>query len=134
MAGYHILIISNMWPHEADPSYGSFVQDQAEALRQYGVTYDVLFVNGRQSRWNYLRAIRELHRRLHGNRYDLIHAHFGLAGWVARCQLRLPVIVTFHGDDLLGKFDLKGRFTPYGLLLRVTSLILGRLVSVNIVQ
>lgn len=134
MASYHVLIVTNLWPHEDDPGYGSFVQDQMESLRPLGVTYDLLFINGRQSRWNYFRALGELRRRLQAHRYDLIHAHFGLSGWVARCQFRLPVVVSFHGDDVLGKFDRDGRITLYGRLLRLSSRMIARLVSASIVQ
>lgn len=134
MASYHVLVVTNLWPYDADPSYGSFVQEQMESLRPLGVTYDVLFINGRASHWNYLRGIVEMRRKLRGGSYDLIHAHFGLAGWVARCQIRIPIVVSFHGDDALGKFDRQGRITPYGRLLRFSSCLLARLVSAVIVQ
>ncbi len=33
---------------------------------------------------------------------DLIHAHFGYCGLLARLQLRKPIVVSFMGSDLLG--------------------------------
>jgi glycosyltransferase involved in cell wall biosynthesis len=36
------------------------------------------------------------------NKFDLIHAHFGQAGFICTLQGRLPVVVTFHGSELLG--------------------------------
>jgi glycosyltransferase involved in cell wall biosynthesis len=134
MRSYRVLAVTNMWPHEADPSYGSFVREQMESLRPLGVEYDVLFINGRLSRWNYVRAILELRRRLRANPYDLIHAHFGLSGWVARFQCRVPLVVTFHGDDVLGKFNFQGRITPLGRFFQLTSLTLARFASAVIVQ
>jgi teichuronic acid biosynthesis glycosyltransferase TuaC len=134
MPSLRTLVVTNMWPTEADPSYGSFVRDQMESLRSLGIEYDVLFIDGRLSRWNYLRAIPELHRRLRRNRYDLIHAHFGLSGWVARFQCSVPLVVTFHGDDVLGKFNFKGHITPLGRFFQLTSIILARLASAVIVQ
>ena len=131
---YRVLVVTNMWPNDDDPSYGGFVQEQMESLRRLGLDYDVLFINGRASRWNYVRAIKELRRRLRGGCYDLIHAHFGLSGWIARCQWRLPVVVTFHGDDLLGKFRRDGSITPLGRLFQASSLALAPLVRVVIVQ
>lgn len=113
------LVVTNMWPTEADPSYGSFVREQMESLRPLGVECDVLFINGRQSRANYLRAVVALHRKLRSQKYDLIHAHFGLSGCVARLQFRLPVVVTFHGDDLLGKRRRDGRLTLLGHFFRL---------------
>jgi glycosyltransferase involved in cell wall biosynthesis len=129
-----VLLVTNMWPHEEDPSYGSFVQDQMESLRRLGVNYDVCFVNGHASRWNYARGVPELRRHFGSQQYDLIHAHFGLSGWIARCQLRLPVVLTFHGDDLLGKFRRDGSITPLGRLFQATSLALAPWVRAVIVQ
>lgn len=134
MASYRVLVVTNLWPTAQDPGYGSFVEAQMESLRPLGVEYDVLFVNGRQSRWNYLWGTRELRRRLRRNRYDLIHAHFGISGWVARCQFRLPVVVSFLGDDVLGRFRRNGRVSLYGWLLRASSFILARTVQAVIVK
>lgn len=128
------LVVTNMWPHEADPSYGAFVREQMESLRPFGVEYEVLFINGRESRWNYLRGILELRRRLKARRFDLVHAHFGLAGWVARFQWRVPVVVTFHGDDVMGQFRLDGSITPMGRFYQISSRLLARLVPAVIVQ
>jgi len=134
MRSYRVLVVTNMWPHEADPSYGGFVREQMESLRPLGVEYDVLFVNGRLSRWNYARGVPELRRRLRAHSYDLIHAHFGLSGWVARFQFKVPLVVTFHGDDVLGKFNFQGRITPLGRFFQLTSFILARFASAVIVQ
>ncbi len=134
MASYRVLAVTNLWPTEADPSYGCFVRAQMESLRPLGVEYDLLFINGRESRWNYARAIGQLWHRLRANRYDLIHAHMVLSGWVARCQLRLPVVVSFLGNDVPGKVNRSGRTTLYGRLLEASSYILARLVRSVIVK
>src|SRR5207247_3664299 len=96
--------------------------------------YDVLFINGRRSRWNYARAVPQLWRRLRRNDYGLTHAHMGLAGWVARCQRRVPVVVSFLGNDVPGKVNRSGRMTLYGLLLQISSIALARLVRSVIVK
>ncbi len=134
MSTIRVLVVTNMWPHEADPSYGIFVREQMESLRPLGVEYDVLFVNGRQSRRNYARAIFQMRRRLRARHYDLVHAHFGLSGCVARFQLRAPLVVTFHGDDVLGKFNFRWRITLLGRLFQISSFLVARLASAVIVQ
>jgi teichuronic acid biosynthesis glycosyltransferase TuaC len=134
MSSYRVLVATNLWPTEADPGYGSFVQAQMESLRPLGVQYDVLFVNGRESKWNYVRGILEMRRRLRNHRFDLIHAHFGLAGWVARFQLGVPVVVSFMGDDVLGRYKRNGRISFVGRIFRISSLVLARLVSEVIVK
>lgn len=134
MTSYRVLVVTNLWPTADDPGYGSFVQAQMESLRPLGVEFDVQFINGRVSRWNYFGAVPELWRRLRSTRYDLIHAHFGLSGWVARCQLRTPVVVSFMGDDVLGRFARSGHITLYGRLLQASSWLLARLVRGVIVK
>jgi len=134
MALYRVLVVTNLWPTESDPGFGSFVRAQMESLRPFGVEFDLLFINGRESRWNYLRAVGELRRRLKRQRYDLIHAHFGLSGLVARCQLKLPVVVSFMGDDVLGQPRLDGRITPTGRFYQISSFVLARLVAAVIVK
>jgi glycosyltransferase involved in cell wall biosynthesis len=129
-----VLVVTNMWPSDDDPSYGSFVQDQMESLRSIGVDYEVFFVNGRASRLNYARGIRDLKKCLRQKRFDLIHAHFGLSGWIARSQASLPIVLTFHGDDLLGKFRFDGSITALGRFFQGSSLMLAPLVSAIIVQ
>ncbi len=129
-----MLVVTNLWPTEADPGYGSFVKAQMDSLRPLGVDFDVLFINGQESRWNYLRAVGQMRRQLRSTRYDLIHAHFALSGWVARLQWRAPVVVSFMGDDVLGRPKRSGRITLYGRFLRVSSFILARFVSAVIVK
>jgi len=134
MAPYNVLVVTNLWPSEADASYGSFVQAQMESLRPLGVNYDTIFINGRDAKWNYLRGIRQVRRQIGKKRYDLIHAHFGLSGWVARFQFRVPLVVSFLGDDVLGRYTRTGRVSLLGRILPVSSYVLARCASAVIVK
>lgn len=98
-----VLIVTNMYPTPEMPAFGTFVQDQVEALRALGVEIDVFFFNGRKSKWNYLAAFPRLWRKLRRERYDLIHAHYVLAGIVARAQWANRVVLTHHGGEVLGQ-------------------------------
>ena len=40
MKTYRVLVVTNLWPTESDPGYGSFVQAQMESLRPLGVEFD----------------------------------------------------------------------------------------------
>ncbi len=71
-----ILVLTNMYPTEEEPSFGTFIQVQVESLRKEGIDVDILFVNGRKSKLNYLWGIFRLWARLLTRRYDLIHAHY----------------------------------------------------------
>ncbi|HEY3176842.1 MAG TPA: glycosyltransferase [Candidatus Polarisedimenticolia bacterium] len=96
------LLVTGMYPKPDDPVFGRFVDDQmrALALLEPSLSWDLLFFDGRASRLNYLRAIREVRRRVARAPYDLVHAHYGLAGLAAVCQSRAPVVLTLHGSDV----------------------------------
>lgn len=129
-----ILAITNMYPSESRPGWGSFVRSQVESLRKAGVEVDVLVIEGYRSRWEYLRAIRRMRRMLRESRYDLIHAHYGLSGLVARCQFSVPVVVSFCGDDLYGHADAMGRPRTTSLPLAWLHRQLSRFVDASIVK
>src|SRR5919197_622630 len=87
-----------MSPDRASPSRGVFVRDQVAALRSAGV--DVELFSFAPGRWNYPRAVPRIRRILRRQRFDLVHAHYGLAGWCASLAGARPLIVTFHGTDV----------------------------------
>jgi teichuronic acid biosynthesis glycosyltransferase TuaC len=92
------LIVTNMWPTASEPALGSYVRDQVDALRELdGVDVDVFaFPPG-----GYLRAARDLRRHHHRReRFDIVHAHFGLTAWPALALRGAPHVVTLHGTDL----------------------------------
>jgi glycosyltransferase involved in cell wall biosynthesis len=134
MTSYRVLVVTNLWPYECDPSYGCFVKAQMESLRPLGVDYEVMFIKGRESRWNYLWAYPQLWQRLRANRYDLIHAHMGLSGLVARCQISLPLVISFMGDDVTGKSEGSDHIPLFGRFYQISSFILARLASAVIVK
>lgn len=96
------LWLTNMWPDRKRPWYGSFVHSQARSIERAGVDLDVLYVPGYRSSTEYVRGARELSRRSRQRRYDVIHAHYGHCGALARLQARAPVLLSYCGDDLLG--------------------------------
>jgi teichuronic acid biosynthesis glycosyltransferase TuaC len=93
------LVVTNMHPTSARPALGRFVADQVEALRRIdGVEVELFaFPPGLRS---YPRAARELRRRYRGERFDVVHAHFGLTAWPALALRGAPHVVTLHGTDL----------------------------------
>src|SRR5438105_2861254 len=94
-----VLVVTNLWPTPEAPARGGFVEDQVEALREIdGVEVEV-FSFGVGSR-EYLRAAREIRSRYRHERFDVVHAHYGLCGWSALAARHAPHVVTFHGTDL----------------------------------
>ena len=92
-----LLVVTNLYPTPEDMSFGTFVGEQVEALRAHGVEVDVLFINGRKNRLNYLWGPLRLWKRMLSSRYDLVHAHYVLAGVIGRCQFTTPLVQSFHG-------------------------------------
>jgi teichuronic acid biosynthesis glycosyltransferase TuaC len=94
-----VLVVTNLWPTPERPASGGFVRDQVEALRAIdGVDLELFtFSTGARA---YVTAARELRRRYAGERFDVIHAHYGLCGWTALALRGAPHVVTFHGTDL----------------------------------
>jgi len=108
-----VLIVTNMYPAPQRPDWGVFVYDQVESLRTLGVEVEVLAFSAAGKASAYLQAARSLRQtiRMDKKGFDLIHAHYGLSGLVARMQVSLPVLVTFHGNDLVAQIDHTGRPT-----------------------
>lgn len=113
-----VLVVTNMYPTTQAPAYGAFVASQVDALREIGVDITVEFIDGRREPWRYATAIPRV-TRLAASGFDLVHAHYGLAGFVAAFHSR-PLVVSFCGDDLLGTPGATGRPTAksrLGMLL-----------------
>jgi teichuronic acid biosynthesis glycosyltransferase TuaC len=91
------LIVTSMWPSASAPARGSFVRDQVAALQETpGVDVEVFAFPPR----GYARAARDLRRRYRRERFDVVHAHFGLTAWPALAVRHATRIVTLHGTDL----------------------------------
>lgn len=93
-----VLVVTNLVPDETTPQRGRWVRDQVAELRARGIEVEEFgFPRGRS---NYVPATRRLRTLLLAKRFDLVHAHYGLAGWVARLAGAHPLLVTFHGTDV----------------------------------
>jgi teichuronic acid biosynthesis glycosyltransferase TuaC len=93
-----VLVVTNFMPDASAPQRGRWVRDQVDEVRRRGIEVDLFaFPPGRNE---YLPATRRLRALLRKERFDLVHAHYGLAGWVARLAGASPLIVTFHGTDV----------------------------------
>src|SRR4051794_17637315 len=89
-----------MYPSRERPWLGPFVRDQVEAFRRRaGLDVEVFaFPPGPRA---LARAALTLRSRFRGQRFDIVHTHFGLTAWPALLARLGPVVVTLHGNDLL---------------------------------
>src|SRR5690348_13198547 len=101
-----ILAITNMYPSKESPGSGVFVEEQIKSLRAAGLTMRVLFVNRRrEGAAVYYRMRTQVAQAVTEFQPDLIHAMYGgvMAEQVVRHHHSRPIVVTFHGSDLLGE-------------------------------
>jgi teichuronic acid biosynthesis glycosyltransferase TuaC len=93
-----VLVVTNFEPDDSAPQRGRWVRDQIDEVRRHGIDVEVFsFPPGRSE---YVPATRRLRALLRRERFDLVHAHYGLPGWCARLAGARPLIVTFHGTDV----------------------------------
>lgn len=106
-----VLVISNMYPSRKNPTYGIFVRNQVEALKEKGMSIDIA-VNrdNRGGKFHLLKKyliwmLKILIKLLtNGRSYDVIHAHYifpsGLPALLFKKLFKTKLVVTSHGGDL----------------------------------
>lgn len=120
-----VLIATSIYPTSENPARGTFVRTQVEYLKRAGVEVELFVLQGRSRKLMYPKAALELRRRLANGSIDLVHAHYSYVGIVARTQWKVPVVVSYCGDDLLGTMNLRGKPTLFSRL----AVFAGRLLS-----
>lgn len=104
-----ILVISNMMPSEARPSFGIFVQRRIDSYRRLGA--DVAVVANTDPAKSGLRVIGKYTKLLVGallrairSRPDVIEAHYlfptAVVGALVSTLLRTPLVLVAHGSDV----------------------------------
>jgi len=105
-----ILTVTNMWPSAARPHWGVFVKSQVESLVAAGIDNTLYEIEGWKSTAEYFKAARRIPQLARECRADLVHAHFGYSG-AAAIGVEAPLVVSFCGNDLLGRPDGSGGIT-----------------------
>jgi len=122
-----ILVVTSMYPTEKLPFYGVFVAEQVRSLQAAGIGAEVLFINPRETRFNYALSAPTVVKRLRSERYDIIHTHHTftmplvrLARAWARCSA--PIVLTNHEGEALDTTHRSGICHPLGRLRRSIAL------------
>jgi glycosyltransferase involved in cell wall biosynthesis len=101
-----ILAITNMYPSPARPWMGTFVEQQVKGLVSAGVEVSVLYFDRKsEGPFIYYRMARRIHEAMATFDPHLIHVMYGgvMADQITRQRGLPPVVVTFHGSDVLGE-------------------------------
>jgi glycosyltransferase involved in cell wall biosynthesis len=107
----NILVITNMYPSEKSNTFGIFVKNQVEALKNSGESVDVIAITDPRSTrsivlFKYFKwMVQTLFVLLiKGYKYDVIHAHYvfpsGILALPFKLLFRKKLIVTAHGGDI----------------------------------
>jgi glycosyltransferase involved in cell wall biosynthesis len=118
MLPLRVLMVTCEWPSPENPFAVPFLVHQVESLRRSGAEIDVFSFRGAKNPMNYLKAWWRFNWRYRSSwkHYDLVHAQFGQAALIPWPK-RLPLVISFHGVDLLGQLSPDGRITLQGKLL-----------------
>jgi glycosyltransferase involved in cell wall biosynthesis len=101
-----VLAVTNMFPTPDDPHSGRFIQQQIVALRRIGLEVEVLILNRRrQGMRSYAQLPSMVSNAVKRFEPDLVHVMYGgiMSRIVSQVVKQCPVVVTFHGSDLLGQ-------------------------------
>jgi glycosyltransferase involved in cell wall biosynthesis len=107
----NILVITNMYPSSQYKSFGIFVKNQVEALKEQQLQVDVVAITNPKSGkvsvltkyllW-FLKTV--FHLIFKGYKYDVVHAHYvfpsGYLGLLFKKLFKTRLIVTAHGGDI----------------------------------
>ncbi len=100
-----VLVVTNMYPYKESPFYGMVVKEHVDFLRKKAFVPEVFFINGKKSRFNYLKGMIALFKLLASKNYDIIHAHHTYCGWMAYICMRYlkkstPLVLTHHEGEV----------------------------------
>jgi len=78
------------------------ITEQGNELVLLGHTVDYFSIKGKGV-LGYLRNFGRLKTKISENKFDIVHAHYGLSGALAILQRKVPVVITFHNGETLTK-------------------------------
>lgn len=105
-----VLLLSNMYPSEGNPAYGSFVKNTKDKMQtNYDVDFKIVVIRSHKKSLSsvtykyFIFFIRSLASAAFGSQ-DIIYCHYlfptGYAGLLAKKIARVPLVVTCHGSDV----------------------------------
>lgn len=130
----NVLVITSEWPSDEKPNSVPFLAQHVRFLKEEGLQLNVFHFRGRKNPFNYLRAWFEVRRTEAWKEANILHAHWGQSGLLTLFS-RKKKIITFHGSDLHGILNSKGKQTLQGrLLIAISRYIANRVDRVIVVS
>jgi glycosyltransferase involved in cell wall biosynthesis len=97
-----ILFITNMYPSKKHQFDGIFIKEQIENLiKSYQFKHEIFLIESvHKSKLEYFKSIFRIQRYINKYKPDIIHVHYGLAGFfLLFIKPRLKIFLTLHGSD-----------------------------------
>src|SRR5437899_12780553 len=126
MAVVRILLVSQMYPSDAEPDYGVFVRALEEELGARGHTIELAVLTSRRGgKAKYARLMGRTISAARSFRPDVVYAHFLVpTGLIAAVSGRVPLVVTAHGQDVANIGSIPGvRTATSAVVRRATSVV-----------
>ncbi len=77
-----------------------YIQEQVDSLKRFDIAFDYYSITGKGIP-GYISNLNKLSKKILGFKPDLIHAHYGLSGFLTMLVRHgFPLITTFHGSDI----------------------------------
>ena len=118
-------MITSEWPTVEKPNSVPFLVRQVDLLRQNGVNVDVYHFRGNKNPINYFFAWIKVREKIKQKRYDILHAQWGQSALLCLPK-KMPLVVTFRGDDVYGIAGEKSNQTFRGLVLSQISRLVAK--------
>jgi glycosyltransferase involved in cell wall biosynthesis len=108
---------------------------QGQSLKKHGVDVEFFTVQNKGLK-GYLQAGMQLRHYLKDASFDLLHVHYGTSGLAALIGRRkLPVVISFMGNDLIGSYRPDGSITPFSRgLIKVNKFLARKVYDFSIVK
>jgi teichuronic acid biosynthesis glycosyltransferase TuaC len=129
-----VLHIVSSWSTSSRSYSKPFIVSQINSLMHNGIVIDILNLNATDHTLNYITGIFKVLKKIHDKDYDVVHAHYSYNAWPAILQRRVPVIVSFMGNDLFGVLNGRGGQKLVGYFNIFTSTLLINFVDAVIVK
>jgi len=127
-----VLCITNMYPYPGRPYFGIFVKNQIESLEAQGLNIKTIFIGRYFGGYKKILNIKEKVKWA-----SLIHCHFGHTGSLTlpwKYLYRKPLVVSYCGDDLLGKIEPSGKVNFFHKIPSIINSYLSRFVDCAIAK
>ena len=99
--GPRVLLVTNLYPVQADPARGIFVARQMRAVSEVLRRPVEVVVVGKTGAGGLLRSRRAVAEAIKQAAPDVLHVYYGLSGAALPFRSRRPVVVTLCGSDVL---------------------------------